>query len=126
MHNVSNRPKQIQFIKREPSCYELRRARVNPSRKKVSCYHYRLFDGSAEVVVGPDASTAIVRSHPSHSNCFRNSANWPFKSAISFRKDDISVSSSVMRAFSAEPLDTDIAFKGGASRTSTSPDNRCA
>jgi hypothetical protein len=42
MHNVSNRPKQIQFIKRETSCYELRRVRVNPCFKKQSLLHVRL------------------------------------------------------------------------------------
>jgi len=37
----SNRPKQIQFIKREASCYELRRVRVNPCFKKPSYLHDR-------------------------------------------------------------------------------------
>jgi len=126
MHNRFDRPKQIQFIKREASCYELRRARVNPSGKKEHSYHSPLYGTSAEVVVRPDAGISLVRSHPSHSNCFRNSANWFFKSAISFCKLAISASSSVIRTFSEELLDMATVFTGGPSRTSTSPDNRCA
>src|SRR5579863_6659469 len=34
MHNVSNRPKQIQSFNSEALCYELRRAAVNPSFEK--------------------------------------------------------------------------------------------
>src|SRR5580704_628632 len=34
MHNVSNRLKQTQTFTREPSCYELRRASVNPCFEK--------------------------------------------------------------------------------------------
>jgi hypothetical protein len=111
MQNVSNRPKKSQIFNREASCYELRWAPVNPSHQKI------------KLALAASHATQVAQSI--YSNCFRNSANCLFKSAISFCKPAISLSSSLIRVFSFALLDTDASLGGCDSRTSTSPDNRC-